>query len=174
MIVFRHGDPSLPFLWEDASQPPGRWHAEGEGPAQYFADTPDGAWAEFLRHEEIKDARDLETVRRAIWAVELPDEAADEPKLPDTTLRGGPRTYSDCQAEARRLRKLGSRRLLAPSAALAPGGAGGLRVDGGLKPAPPREGQVVVLFGPRADLTGWAAALEARPSSDLLPRVRHS
>lgn len=90
MIVFRHADPSLPFLWEDASQPPARWHGDGEGPVQYFTDTPDGAWAEFLRHEEIKDPRDLATVRRAIWAVELPDEPAEHPHVPDSLeARGG-------------------------------------------------------------------------------------
>ena len=71
MIGFRHADIRLPFLWEGPDQPPGRWHGEGEGPVHYFADTPDGAWAEFLRHEGITDPDDLDTVRRALWAVEL-------------------------------------------------------------------------------------------------------
>jgi hypothetical protein len=53
MIVYRHADARFPFLWEGASQPPARWHGPGEGPVQYFADTPDGARAEFLRHEGI-------------------------------------------------------------------------------------------------------------------------
>src|SRR5262245_40501368 len=55
MILFRQVDARFPFLWEDARQPAGRWHAAGDGPAHYFADTPDGAWAEFLRHEEITE-----------------------------------------------------------------------------------------------------------------------
>jgi len=173
MIVFRHADPSFPFLWEDASQPPARWHGVGEGPVQYFTDTPDGAWAEFLRHEEIKDPGDLATVRRAIWAVELPDGPADQPSLPDRTLLGGTTTYAECQAEARRLRGLGANRLAAPSAALSAGGAGGHRVDGGLRPAPPRDGKVIVLFGRRPDLAGWTATSEGRPRDDILPRVRH-
>ena len=173
MIVFRHADPTFPFLLEDAGQPPARWHGDGEGPVHYFTDTPDGAWAEFLRHEEIKDPRDLATVRRAIWAVELPDEPAEHPHLPDDTFLGGTPTYPDCQAEARRLRGLGAKRLVAPSAALSGGGAGGHRVDGGLRPAPPRDGKVIVLFGRRPDLAGWAAASEGRPRDDLLPRVRH-
>lgn len=50
MIVFRHADPRFPFLWEIAEQSAARWHGDHEGPAHYFADTPDGAWAEFLRH----------------------------------------------------------------------------------------------------------------------------
>jgi hypothetical protein len=49
-------------LWEAASQPAARWHADGEGPAQYLADTPVGAWAEFLRHEGITDEADLSGV----------------------------------------------------------------------------------------------------------------
>ena len=53
MILYRHADPRFPFLWESSEQPPARWHDSNEGPVHYFADTPDGAWAEFLRHEGI-------------------------------------------------------------------------------------------------------------------------
>ncbi len=79
MIAFRQCDARCPFLWEGAAQPEGRWHAAGEGPAHYFADTPDGAWADFLRHEEIRDAADLATIRRAIWAVDIGDAPAGAP-----------------------------------------------------------------------------------------------
>jgi hypothetical protein len=173
VILFRHADPSFPFLWEDAGQPPGRWHGAGEGPVQYLADTPDGAWAELLRHEEIKDPADLATIRRAIWAVEVPDEPSHEPTLPASTLQGGLDTYGACQAEARRLRALGAKRLSAPSAALLPGGAAGHRVDGGLRRGAERDGRVIALLGRRSDLTGWAATADGRPREDLLPRVRH-
>ena len=94
MIVFRHADPRLPFLWETAGQPPGRWHGAGRGPAHYLADTPEGAWAEFLRHEEITDPADLAGVRRAMWAIEIPDLPKARPKLPKGTLRGGTGTYA--------------------------------------------------------------------------------
>lgn len=173
MIVFRHVDPRFPFLWEAFAQPAARWHGEGEGPVQYLANTPDGAWAEFLRHEEIKTPDELAMVRRAVWAVEVPDEPTVKPELPERTLVGGTASYPECQAEARRLRALGAERMVAPSAALLPGGAAGHHVDGGLRPGAPRDGQVIVLFGRRADLTGWAAAAEGRPRADLLPRVRH-
>jgi hypothetical protein len=88
MIAFRQVDRRYPFLWEDRHQPAGRWHADGDGPAHYFADTPDGAWAEFLRHEEITDAADLETIRRPVWAVgsAIP---AERVALPDRVLTGG-------------------------------------------------------------------------------------
>lgn len=173
MIVFRHADPRLPFLWEDAAQPSGRWHEQGEGPATYFADTPDGAWAEFLRHEEIRDPTDLETIRRAMWVVEIEDEPAATPDLLPGILTGGRETYPACCTAARRLRAIGATRLDAPSAALLPNGASGQTVDGGLKPGPPREGRTIVLFGRRPSLVGWQASYEGRPSPGLLACVRH-
>ena len=88
---FRHADHRYPFLWESAAQPAGRWHADGDGPCQYLADTPDGAWAEFLRHEEITDPDDLPGITRSLWAVEVPDPVlagAHHAAAPDMT--GGP------------------------------------------------------------------------------------
>ncbi len=173
MIVFRHADPRFPFLWESADQPPARWHGEGEGPVHYFADTPDGAWAEFLRHEEITTPEDVATIRRALWAVELQEEPGEQPRLPIQMLTGGRETYSGCRGEARRLREGGARGLVAPSAALVESGAHGWRVDGGLQRGPARSGRVIVLFGRRSDLVGWPATIGGRPSEDLLARVRH-
>jgi RES domain len=174
MIVFRQADPRYPFLWTDPTQPPGRWHGEGEGPAHYFADTPDGAWAEFLRHEEITDAADLPTIRRALWAVEIPDERATPVSLPVAVLTGGVETYARCQTHARDLRVRGARRLSAPSAALIPGGAAGREVDAGMeRAAPPRDGRVFVLFGSTEGLIGWKAVERGSPAEDLLPRVRY-
>jgi hypothetical protein len=173
VIVFRHGDRRFPFLWESRDQPGGRWHGDGDGPVQYLADTPDGAWAEFLRHEDITDAEDFATIRRALWVVDLPEPPAPTPALAVEILTGGAESYPPCREEARRLRATGATGLVAPSAALLRGGAHGLRVDGGLQQAEPRDGRVIVLFGPRPDLVGWPAAVEGRPDEDLLPRVRH-
>ncbi len=172
MIVFRHADPRYPFLWEGPSQPPGRWHGPDQGPVHYFASTPDGAWAEFLRHEEITELEDLAGVERALWAVELTEVPEARPELPEVLLTGSPETYPECRAEAGRLRALGATGLRAPSAALAPGGAAGWRVDGGLRPGAPKDGEVYVLFGPRPDLVGWRAA-EGRPPREVLEKVRH-
>ena len=110
MIGFRHADPRYPFLWEGAGQPAARWHAAGDGPAHYFCDTPDGAWAEFLRHEEISDPDDLTTIRRALWAVDLGDPSLESPRLSREVLTGGRESYSACQAEASRLRSRGCTR----------------------------------------------------------------
>ena len=104
MIVYRHAEPRLPFLWESADQPAARWHGRGEGPVRYLSDTPDDAWAEFLRHECITEESELVNVRRALWAVELPDLAAEAPQLPGAVLTGGVDTYKECRREATRLR----------------------------------------------------------------------
>jgi RES domain len=173
MILYRHADPRFPFLWESADQPAARWHDTGEGPVHYFADTPDGAWAEFIRHEGIQSEAELANVRRALWAIEAPDDIKfARPALGESVLTGGLETYEQCRIEARRLRGEGATALTAPSAALTEGGARGWKVDSGLQPAPDRDGTVVVLFGPQPNLTGWPAAVEGRPAGDLLQRVR--
>ncbi len=173
MIGFRHADPRYPFFWEDGSQPGARWHGDGEGPVQYLSDTPDGAWAEFLRHEEIHDPEDLLTVRRSLWAVDLGSEELAAVELPTETQIGETDSYAPCREEARRLRGTGASALKARSAALRPGHAGGWRVDGGLRPGAERDGGTIVLFGARPDGTGWRAVFEGRPEEELLAAVRH-
>jgi hypothetical protein len=172
VIVFRHADRRFPFLAETTDQPAARWHEVGDGPVQYLAETADGAWAEFLRHEGIADPADLPGVARALWAVELPDLPAKVPGLPVETLTGDLPTYATCRAEARRLRAHGAMGFVAPSAALEPGSASGFHTQAGLRPGQARAEQVVVLFGARPDLLGWSACDVGRPRPDLLARVR--
>jgi hypothetical protein len=169
MIWFRHADRRFPFLWEGDDQPPARWHGLGDGPAHYLCDTPDGAWAEHLRHEYIDDAADLAGIRRALWAVDVPagdeSKAAELPRLPAES-------HGPCQERARALRVAGARAIAAPSAALVAGGARGQVVDAGLREAPARDGRVLVLYGRRPDLCGWLCADGGRPAARLLPLVR--
>ena len=172
MIGFRHADPRYPFLWEGPEQPAARWHAAGDGPVHYFCDTPDGAWAEFLRHEEITDPEDLATIRHALWAVDLGHQQHAKPDLPQEVLAGGYASYPACRTEASRQRGLGADGLEAPSAALLPGAARGWRVDSGLQPGAPRDGVVYVLFGGRPDLIGWRATAAGQPDQALLAAVR--
>lgn len=173
MILFRSVDARFPFLWESADQPPGRWQGEGEGPTHYLADTPDGAWAEFLRHEGITEPHDVLEIRRSMWTVEAPDETLARPLLPDRTLTGGLETYARCQREARQLRADGARGLLVTSAALKRGTVGGWRIEAGMKRATHRDGHVVALFGRRPDLRGWLAAENGHPQPSLLAAVRY-
>ncbi len=81
LIGFRHTNPAYPFLWEGAGQPESRWNRKGEGPVQFLADTPDGAWAEFLRHEEITDPDELPGIRRSLWAVDLGEPPATQARF---------------------------------------------------------------------------------------------
>jgi hypothetical protein len=174
MRVFRQADPRFPFLWSTDAQPAGRWHADGEGPAHYFADTPDGAWAEFLRHEEITDPADLETIRRAFWVVEVGDEPAEAVSLPESIVTGGVDTYPRCQAHARELRQRGVRRIVARSAALRRGGATARTVvDGQEQPADRRDGRTIVMFGPPERLIGWQVVDRGSPPGRVLPQVNH-
>ncbi len=172
MIVFRHADPRFPFLWESADQPAARWHDDGEGPVHYFSTTADAAWAEFLRHEEIDDPADIAGITRSLWAVELAELPARRPRLERQTLTGGPSSYEECRREAQRLRSSGAPGLTAPSAAIEPSTGSGLRTDRGLRPGRRRAEAVVVLFGRRPDLVGWAACAEGQPRVDLLSRIR--
>jgi hypothetical protein len=172
MIGYRHADRRYPFLWEGPGQPPARWHDVDDPLTHYFSDTPDGAWAEFLRHEDITDPADLETIERALWAVELPDGGLAASALPRRTLTGGPSSYQACRAEAKRLRGQGTRGLVATGAALQAGGAAGWRVEGGLRRGEPRDGKTIVLFGERPDLVGWKACDAGRPGVELLEQVR--
>ncbi len=173
MIAFRNYDARFPFLWETAAQPAARWHGAGDGPVQYFADTPHGAWAEFIRHEEITEIDDLAGVHRAICAVEIDETECEPVSLSSMLLRGDESTYLACQNEAARIRSDGSRGLKAPSAALKDGGAHGHYVDSGLHQGPARDGWVFVLFGRRPDLIGWKISTDARPPAEILDQVRH-
>lgn len=172
MIIFRHADPRFPFLWESAAQDPARWHGTGEGPVHYFSETPDGAWAEFLRHEAISDPADLPGIARSVWAIQLARPPRTRPRLDDATLTGGASTYDACRREAGRIRAYGGQGLVAPSAALEPNSPSGFTTDTGLRPGPRHAERVFVLFGLRPDLVGWAACHEGRPRVDLLHRVR--
>jgi hypothetical protein len=176
VIWFRHADPEDPFLWEEVTQAPARWHGEGEGPVQYLSDTPDGAWAEFLRHEEITDVRELEGVRRALWAVEVPkdSETVGRPRLFRRTLRGGLESYEACREEARRLLARGATAIEAPGAALRAGAARGQLVRGdNLVEASALDGRTLALFGPRPEVRGWLCADSAHPTERVLALVNH-
>lgn len=169
-LLFRHGDLRFPFAWEGRDQPSARWHAVGDGPAQYLSDTPDGAWAEFIRHEAIIDPADLAGVERRLWAVEVPlADLADARDLTASGISDGDlRTYDQCRQLANDARVAGYEVVKAKSAALPTGGARGQRTDGGLVEGPKRDGENWVLFGRRPHLVGWLACDPGRPSDRQL------
>jgi hypothetical protein len=140
---------------------------------QYFADTPPGAWAELLRHEEITDPADLAGISTRLWAVRIGDLEMHEPKLSKADLTSAPDGYEICRAEARRLRAAGAVRLVAVSAALKSGEGAGFHVGTtGLARAASRDGNVIVHFGVLPDAEGWSTAGAARPDIELLGQIR--
>ena len=172
---FRNADARYPFLREDAAQAPARWHGDGEGPVQYLADTPDGAWAEFLRHEAITDPADLQGIERNLWAieVELDTETIHRSSMAADSQRGDLTPYPRCQADARSHRADGATALRASSAALDETAAGGQCSEGGaLVDAPDRAGQTLAIFGARDGLAGWLCCDRGRPGPRLVHRVR--
>lgn len=175
MILFRQTTVGVPFFWESSKQPAARWHREGEGPVQYLADTPDGAWAEFLRHEGIVDLLDFQGIRRTMWAISLDTngEAIADPVLPEATIFGSAESYEACQKEAAAIRSRNFTALFSPSAALLAGTARGWRTEQGLKPGPETEGNVIVLFGPRSAAVAWKVVEAGAPPPELLAMVRH-
>ena len=173
---FRHADRRVPFLWESAAQPSARWHSAGSGPVQYASDTPEGAWAEFIRHEGITDPTDLDGVSRSLWALEIEfdDEVLDKPNLPAAVLLGDLSSYPLCQAEADRVRRDGATGLVSRAAALLPGAASGELVDAGeLRPGPARDGQTLCLFGTRPALVGHRCVETGQPPRRVLGLTRH-
>jgi RES domain-containing protein len=172
--LYRQCDSRYAFLWASARQPEGRWHALDDGPVQYLANSPDGAWAELLRHEEIHEIDDLAGISRALWAVELAEVPEARPNLDDATARGDQDSYAACQVEAKRIREARNEGLVAPSAALRGGEVRPWRAVGEANvSADERSASVVVLFGPRSDLDGWLVVDGGAPPAHVLSRVRY-
>ena len=170
---YRVCDVRFPFLWADATQPPGRWHASGEGPCHYLSTTAKAAWAEVLRHEEIHGLEDLLDMEGgALWEVQVPVPGA-EPGLDREVLAGDLSSYRACQEEAHRLREAGHSSLRAPSAALLLGHAEVYCVVDGAQGA---TGHLVsesfVFFGPPEQIAGMPLA-EGHPDPSVLADVRH-
>ena len=123
-LFYRYSSYDTPF-WNRESTRPGRWHAQGEGPAQYLTMTADGAWAELIRAEELSSEEAISLVRLNMWTVEVSCnmildlstfERAEEAGFSAEALIDD--DYSRCQQEGTRLRELNYAGVLAPSAAL--------------------------------------------------------
>ncbi|MCD6727019.1 MAG: RES family NAD+ phosphorylase [Solirubrobacteraceae bacterium] len=172
IVAFRYASYDVPF-WVRPNTRPGRWNLPGEAPTQYWSLTPDGAWAELIRAEDLGSEQELDLVRMSIWACRVPcamlvdltrEDARDAHGIGEPDLVGEDRRA--CQALATRLRATSAKGLLSPSAAL-PGDVG------------------LTLFGPRraidwrrepalASAVPTARVALGRPPEGLLERVRRS
>lgn len=169
--AFRYSDYDTP-LWARANTHDGRWHVARRSPTQYFGITPDACWADLIRHENLRTEQELGMVRMPLWVLQLSEQRiADYSTFERAEAAGFPPDalvdddWERCGAEGDRLRELGYRGVMAPSAAL-PGDL------------------ALTLFGGRRAV-GWnddplvASAIPAKvvtiggPPPGLLERVRH-
>ena len=88
-------------------------------------------------------------------------------------MTGGPGSYPACQDYARQQRARGVTDLIAPSAALLPGAAGGQVTDNGLRDAENRDGATWVLFGTQAGPARLAGRHRGAPPARVLGLTRH-
>lgn len=133
--AFRYASYDTPF-WARFNTKSGRWHRAGEGAVQYLSLTPNGAWAELIRAEDLRGEEDVAMVRMPLWAASINQGLiADYSDFAKTEASGfAPDALIDddwarCQREGDRLRRLGFGGVLAPSAALP--GATNLTLFGG-------------------------------------------
>lgn len=167
-VGFRQTAQGVPVLWESSVQPAARWHALGDGPVQYFASTGEGAWAEWLRHEEIKNPEELNDVIRVLWVADLGEAALAQPDLTRRVILGDTGAYPACQREAKRLHDAGEVGLEVVSAALTHTLL--YRTENGTK-TEEGEALVYVLFGIQPKLKASRVSEGGIP--DILGRVRH-
>ena len=123
-IAFRWTDYDVPF-WARENSRDGRWNLAGEGVTQYWSLTPEAAWAELVRAENLQTEADLDEIRMPFWTARIPtsglldlrlDEQRAENGITETQLTANDRQL--CQRLATQLREVGCRGLISPSAAL--------------------------------------------------------
>lgn len=145
IVAFRYSTYDVPF-WVRPNSRPGRWHVVGEPPTQYWSTTPDGAWAELIRAEELTLEGELDLLRMPIWVCRIPclglvdlRQEAERDALGLSIADLISDDWSACQRAGEHLRGT-ARGVITPSAAM-------------------ESGANVTLFGPRR-----AIALEQRPA----------
>lgn len=123
--AYRYSDYDTPF-WARPNTAPGRWHRARTEPTQYLSLSIEGAWAELIRAEGLRDEAEIATVSMPMWAAEIDQglvadyatfEVAEAAGFaPDALVD---EDWTRCQAEGDRLRTAGYAGVVAPSAALA-------------------------------------------------------
>lgn len=124
-MAFRYCSYDVPF-WVRPNTRAQRWNVLLEGSTQYWSLTPDGAWAEHIRFNDIRTEAELDEVRIPIWVCRAPGLGLLDLREPDVRGRYGLtlRDMTDgdwgaCQRAATVMRAEGVRGILSPSAALA-------------------------------------------------------
>jgi RES domain-containing protein len=71
VTLFRYTDYDVPF-WARTNSRAGRWHRRGDAPTQYWSMTPEAAWAELIRAENLHSEAEVDLVRMPMWACRVP------------------------------------------------------------------------------------------------------
>lgn len=133
LVGFRWSSYDVPF-WARENSAAGRWNHAGIGSTQYWSLTPDAAWAELIRQEDLNSEADLDGVRMPFWVARFPSgmivdlrlaEERDRWQVDEPDLVA--EDWSACQVLGTRIRQQ-HRGVIAPCAALA--GHGNLTVFG--------------------------------------------
>lgn len=171
-VAFRWSDYDVP-LWTRPNSNALRWNRARLNATQYTSLSPDGSWAELIRSERLFTPDDLRLVSMPMWVLKVHEtnladystlEKADDAGFSAEALVS--EDYERCQIEATRLRGLGFRGVLAPSAALP--GAVNLTLFGRRLAVPwdYPETALMASFIPAKRLA------VGRPPDELLPLVR--
>jgi RES domain-containing protein len=125
LVAFRYCSYDVPF-WVRANTLAQRWNVPSEGATQYWSLTPDGAWAEHIRFNDIRTDAELDEVRIPIWVCRLSAMGLIDAREPAVRrlyqISSSDLTADDwtaCQRAATAMRSDGARGILSPSAALA-------------------------------------------------------
>jgi hypothetical protein len=126
-VAFRYADYDTP-VWSRPNTRDGHWHVAHTEPTQYFSLSPDGSWADRIRHENLRTETEVAFIRMPLWVARINEQKiADYSTFEKAEAAGFPPdalvddNWERCQGEAQRLRDLGFRGVLSPAAAL-PGG----------------------------------------------------
>jgi len=123
-VAFRYADYDTP-LWSRPNTEDGRWNIGRTEATQYLSLSPDGSWADRIRHENLRTEIDVALIRMPLWVVKVSEERiADYGTFEKAEAAGFPTDalvdddWERCQAEVKRLKDLGFRGVLSPAAAL--------------------------------------------------------
>lgn len=124
VVAFRWTDYDVPF-WARENRRDGRWNYAGQEPAQYWSLTPEAAWAELVRSENLETEADLDLVRMPMWIARFPTLGLVDLQLVDQRekykVSEGLLIDDDwtiCQELGTALRDSATRGVITPSAAL--------------------------------------------------------
>lgn len=112
-------------LWVAPNRQGGRWNIAYVESTQYMCLDAEAPFAEQLRHEDLRTENEAAMFRTSIWQLQINEgyiidystfDKAETAGFPPEALVDD--DHERCQAEAQRLRNLGARGVLTPSAAL--------------------------------------------------------